>query len=289
MIVTIREQIQCYLLLAMGMMQLSLTSPFAWDACATRKKSCFSSGCSQWIRRAMPFDNSDVSNALNSDIGGISKCEISDRRAVLRRSLATLAATTAFVSTTAQADDVIPDGTNFVKTDSGLKYIELEEGSADGSTPRYGQLCIISYTAYMKLPNSSSKQKFATTSGFVIKHGNGKMIPGLDEGIHTMKMGGLRRLVIPPKLGFVTSGLGPMPVLPWQRWKLNSLLEDMITQRGGNLIYDVRLESFFDDEADQGYYEDDEISPEERAELESRLQRSQRGDSPIVDEVNLQI
>jgi hypothetical protein len=144
----------------------------------------------------------------------------------------------------------------------------------------------------MKLPNSKEKQKFTTTTDFVIKHGNGKMIAGLDEGIHTMKRGGLRRLIIPPKLGFVDSGLGPIPEMPWQRWKLNSLLEDMITQRGGNLIYDVRLERFFDDEADQGYYEDLEISPEERAELESRLlkKRGTQGDSAldaIGDDVNI--
>jgi FKBP-type peptidyl-prolyl cis-trans isomerase len=206
----------------------------------------------------------------------------SDRRTVLRRSLVVgttslvAAAVSLFGSAVARADDVVPDGAELVKTESGLRYIDLERGVADGPTPQYGQLCIISYTGYMKLPKSGTKEKFASTSGFVVKHGNGKMIPGLDEGLHTMRRGGLRRLVIPPKLGFVSSGLGPMPEFPWQRWKLNSLLEDMVTQRGGNLVYDVRLESFFDDEADQGYYEDDEISPEERAELESRLQISNR-------------
>jgi hypothetical protein len=179
-------------------------------------------------------------------------------------------------------DDEIPDGASVIKTDSGLRYVDLEEGGTKGGygsdeTPRYGQLCTISFTAYMKLPNSKEKQKFAATTDFVIKHGNGKMIPGLDEGIHTMKRGGLRRLIIPPKLGFIASGLGPIPEMPWQRWRLNSLLENMIAQRGGNLIYDVRLERFFDDEADQGYYEDMDITPEERAELEFRLLKGRNG------------
>jgi len=61
-----------------------------------------------------------------------------------------------------------------------------------------------------------------------------------------------------------------IPVAPWQRQTLNSLLTQMVEQRGGNLIYDVQLERFFDDEADQGYYEDNEISPEETAELNRR-------------------
>ena len=169
------------------------------------------------------------------------------------------------------------EGKPMVRTESGLRYVELEDGGntgkpgGDNRTPKYGQLCVISYTGYLQLPNDDKRQKFASQSGFVLKHGNGKLIAGLDEGLHTMKRGDKRRLIIPPKLGFVATGLGPLPELPWQRASLNSLLERMVEQRGGNLIYDVTLERFFDDEADQGYYEDDEISPEEFAELNRRL------------------
>jgi len=70
-----------------------------------------------------------------------------------------------------------------------------------------------------------------------------------------MKVGQTRRLIIPPKLGFVQSGLGPLPEQPWQRWTLNNLLDQMISQQGGRLIYDVTLKLVLDDEADQGYYE----------------------------------
>jgi hypothetical protein len=162
-------------------------------------------------------------------------------------------------------------GVTMYKTASGLKYTELEPGNPSSPPLRYGQLCIISYTAYGKLPNSKEPRKFDTSSNFITKHGNGKMLIGLDEGLHTMKVGGLRRIIIPPKLGFVVSGLGPLPVYPWNRFILNGLLEDMITQRGGTLVYDVRLERVVDDEADQGYYEDGELSAEELAELTSRL------------------
>ncbi|VEU38439.1 unnamed protein product [Pseudo-nitzschia multistriata] len=176
------------------------------------------------------------------------------------------------------------DGFTVVKTDSGLKYIDLEEGATTvggrpGATPKYGQLCVISYTGYMQLPKDNKKTKFASQSGFVLKHGNGKLIPGLDEGLHTMRRGGKRRLIIPPKLGFVTGGLGPVPEMPWERRTLNDQLAKMVEQRGGNLVYDVTLERFFDDEADQGYYEDDEISPEEFAELNRRLNRKQSLDA----------
>ena len=80
-------------------------------------------------------------------------------------------------------------------------------------------------------------------------------------------------MIIPPKLGFVQSGLGPLPQYPWDRSKPNSLLEKMIDQRGGNLVYDVRLEKVMDDEADQGYYDDAELSAEELEEIQQRLQK----------------
>ena len=50
-----------------------------------------------------------------------------------------------------------------------------------------------------------------------------------------------------PKLGFIDSGLGPLPDNPFARFKLNSLLDDMIAQQGGQLVYDVKLLNFFDD------------------------------------------
>lgn len=160
-------------------------------------------------------------------------------------------------------------GITMYKTNTGLKYIELEPGT--GPSPRYGQLCAIQYTAYLKLPTESKPQKYDTNS-FLIKHGNGRIIAGLDEGLHTMKVGGQRRLIIPPKLGYVQSGLGPIPEMPWNRWALNGLLEKMIKQRGGNLVFEVELRSIIDDEADQGYYEDSSPTPAEFERLKLNFQ-----------------
>ena len=161
-------------------------------------------------------------------------------------------------------------GFTVVKTPSGLKYIDLQEGT--GSSPAYGNLCSVSYKAYVKLPGNDAKpQPFDQTDAYLIKHGNGRTIAGLDEGLHTMRVGGLRRVIIPPKLGFVDVGLGPLPEMPWDRARLNNLLDQMVARSGGTIIYEVRLKSVIEDEADLGYYQDDSLTPEQFATLRENL------------------
>ena len=170
-------------------------------------------------------------------------------------------------------------GLTVYKTPSGLKYIDLELGT--GPTPSYGQLLSISYTGYVKLAASKDNpnpkpEVFETVTKpyyYLIKHGNGRTIAGLDEGLHTMQVGGKRRLLIPPKLGYTETGLGPVPTYPWDRAKLNALLQNMVAVKGGTLIYEVQLWSAVDDEADQGYYQDESLSPEEFEQLRRNLQQ----------------
>ena len=107
--------------------------------------------------------------------------------------------------------------------------------------------------------------------GYLLKHGNGRTLAGLDEGLHTMKVGGKRRILIPPKLGFVDTGLGPLPEMPWNRYKLNQLLDQMVEVQGGTVIYEVTLLGVIPDEADQGYYSDASLTPEDFATLRENL------------------
>lgn len=88
-----------------------------------------------------------------------------------------------------------------------------------------------------------------------------------------MKEGGTRRILIPPKLGYVDIGLGPLPESPWNRGKLNRLLDQVVELSGGTLIYEVTLKSIVLDEADQGYYQDESLSPEDFAKLRENLQQ----------------
>lgn len=186
-------------------------------------------------------------------------------------------ATVPFTTAAPEASSNI-GGVTVYKTKSGLQFIDLVEGS--GSTPRYGNFVTITYKAYIKLPDIKGKtsklDEFDSDSGYLVKHGNGRNVPGLDEGLHTMKVGGKRRIIIPPKLGYVTSGIGPIPVGPVGRWKLNHLIDKMVEVKGGNLIFDVEMRNIMVDEADQGYYDDDSLSPEDFDRLRQNIQSAQQ-------------
>ncbi len=179
---------------------------------------------------------------------------------------------------TATASNVDGKSVTVFKTKSGMQYIDIAEGT--GPTPKYGNFVSIAYKAYIKLPDAMGKSykldEFDSDRGYLVKHGNGRTVPGLDEGLHTMRVGGKRRVIVPPKLGYVTFGLGPIPVGPYGRWKLNRLIDRMVELKGGNVIFDIEMKSIMEDEADQGYYTDESLSPEDFSTLRQNIEASQQ-------------
>jgi len=97
------------------------------------------------------------------------------------------------------------DEGDYVVTDSGLKYYDLEEG--DGPQPEQGQTVIVHYTGWLE---NGTKFDSSLDRGqpFTFALGQGQVIKGWDEGLSTMKVGGQRQLVIPPALGYGDRGAG---------------------------------------------------------------------------------
>lgn len=94
---------------------------------------------------------------------------------------------------------------NAIVTDSGLKYIDLVEGT--GASPQPGNTVTVHYTGTLE---DGSKFDSSRDRGqpFSFKIGVGQVIKGWDEGVASMKVGGRRQLIIPPELGYGSRGAG---------------------------------------------------------------------------------
>ncbi len=90
-----------------------------------------------------------------------------------------------------------------VTTASGLKYTEIKEGS--GAVATNGKKVMVHYVG--TLENGKVFDSSLNTNqplNFIL--GSGEMVPGFDEGILNMKVGGRRKLVIPPNLAWGSEG-----------------------------------------------------------------------------------
>ncbi len=99
----------------------------------------------------------------------------------------------------------IPD--DAITTESGLKYIDIVKGQ--GAIPQKGQTVIVNYTGWLmngkKFDSSLDRNK-----PFQFVLGEGQVIPGWEEGIKTMHVGGKRRLFIPYQLAYGEQGYPPV-------------------------------------------------------------------------------
>jgi peptidylprolyl isomerase len=90
-------------------------------------------------------------------------------------------------------------------TGSGLQYVDEKVG--DGASPQTRQNVTVHYTGWL-----TDGKKFDSSRDrgqpFNFAIGTGGVIKGWDEGVASMKIGGKRRLIIPPALGYGAAGAG---------------------------------------------------------------------------------
>lgn len=93
------------------------------------------------------------------------------------------------------------EGLTPVTTDSGLKYYDFKVG--DGEQPQQGAIVTLNFTGWLtdgKLFDTSATRQQE------VKYKLAHAVPGWQEGIGSMRAGGIRRLEIPAELGFGERG-----------------------------------------------------------------------------------
>jgi|SRR5579871_876362 len=95
-----------------------------------------------------------------------------------------------------------------ITTKSGLKYVDLKVGK--GASPKTGQTVTVNYVG--TLTNGEVFDASSRHGGtFDFSIGLGQVIKGWDEGVMSMKVGGKRKLIVPPSLGYGSHAMGPIP------------------------------------------------------------------------------
>jgi len=98
-------------------------------------------------------------------------------------------------------------------TESGLRITELFEGQGD--TPEAGDVVSFEFTAWLVDGDEfDSTARLGEPMRCII--GRGQLLPGLEEGLATMRPGGKRILVLPPELAYGKGGRPPL--VPPDRW-----------------------------------------------------------------------
>jgi peptidylprolyl isomerase len=87
-----------------------------------------------------------------------------------------------------------------------LEITDLAEGDGAEATP--GSTAVVHYVGVAYSSGEEFDASWNRGQSFAFPLGAGNVIAGWDQGVAGMKVGGRRRLVIPPELGYGDRGAG---------------------------------------------------------------------------------
>lgn len=101
-----------------------------------------------------------------------------------------------------------------------FKVQDLQVGTGEEAVR--GRTVVVHYTGWLQSNGEKFDSSVDRGKPFSFRLGAGRVIRGWDEGFAGMKVGGKRRLTIPPSYGYGNRRVGPIPA-------------------GSTLIFDVEL------------------------------------------------
>ncbi|XP_066317915.1 peptidyl-prolyl cis-trans isomerase FKBP17-1, chloroplastic-like [Miscanthus floridulus] len=134
----------------------------------------------------------------------------------------------------------------------GVKALDLREGS--GEIPAVGDQVAIHYYGRLAAKQGwrfdstyDHKDETGDPMPFVFTLGSGKVIPGMEAAVKSMRVGGLRRVIIPPSQGYQNTSQEPIPPNFFDRQRLFTTIFNptrLANGEGstlGTLIFDIEL------------------------------------------------
>ncbi|KAK7279502.1 hypothetical protein RJT34_24555 [Clitoria ternatea] len=141
-----------------------------------------------------------------------------------------------------------------IPNSGGVKALDLLLGS--GQVPTDGDQVAIHYYGRLAAKQGwrfdstyDHKDANGDPDPFVFVLGSGKVIAGIDVAVRSMKLGGIRRVIIPPSLGYQNTSQEPIPPNFFDRQRLFTTIFNptrLANGEGstlGTLIFDIELVS----------------------------------------------
>ncbi|KAF9689033.1 hypothetical protein SADUNF_Sadunf01G0049800 [Salix dunnii] len=111
---------------------------------------------------------------------------------------------------------------DYTETESGLQYKDLRAGN--GPLPKMGEIVVVDWDGYTigyygRIFEARNKTKGGSFEGddkdfFKFRLGSREVIPAFEEAVSGMALGGIRRIIVPPELGYPENDYnksGPRP------------------------------------------------------------------------------
>lgn len=101
---------------------------------------------------------------------------------------------------------------NFEAKNADVTKLKIEDlTTGTGAAAKNGDCLYVKYYDTLAKTGAKFDENFTQSTGLQLQLGSGQVIPGWEQGLAGMKVGGVRRLVIPSDLAYGSAGQGPIP------------------------------------------------------------------------------